>query len=134
MNNLNSKNYNKSRINNHLQYWLENPSSSLDYLSHGLPMDESIIQVISLNKMPLKDHHHWSSFLPPFHVVEEHFTSTVSSDIFTKMVFVILHKLPSVLTPRMRFGDWGFVTISDKTTYMNFSYTIRQGGRKEDLW
>ena len=36
---------------------------------------------MSLEYIPCKYHHHRSSFLPPFHVVEEKFTSTVSSNI-----------------------------------------------------
>ena len=36
---------------------------------------------MSLKEMPWRDHHHRSSFLPPCHVVEEHFASTVSSDV-----------------------------------------------------
>ena len=65
----------------HMPYWLEHPSLSLDYLSHTLPIDESIMEVISLEEMPWEDYHHRSSFLPPFHMVENHFTSMVSYDI-----------------------------------------------------
>ena len=36
---------------------------------------------MSLEEMPWEDYHHRSSFLPPFHMVEDHFTSTISSDI-----------------------------------------------------
>ena len=39
------------------------------------------MEVMSLDEMPSKDHHHRSSFLPHFHMVEEKFTSDVSSDI-----------------------------------------------------
>ena len=39
------------------------------------------MEVISLEEMPWEDYHHRSSFLPPCHMVEDHFTSTVSSDI-----------------------------------------------------
>ena len=38
---------------------------------------------MSLDKMPWKDYHYRSSFLPPCHMVEDHFTSMVSSDIIT---------------------------------------------------
>ena len=41
------------------------------------------MEVMSLEEMPWRDHHHRSSFLPPCHMVEEHFTSNVSSDIVT---------------------------------------------------
>ena len=30
----------------HMPYWLEHPSPSLDYLSHTLPTDESIMEVM----------------------------------------------------------------------------------------
>ena len=57
------------------------PPPSLDYLSHTLPTYESIMEVMSLDEMLWKDHHHWYSFLPPCHMVEEHFYLAVSSDI-----------------------------------------------------
>ena len=36
---------------------------------------------MSLEEMPWEDHHHRSSLLPLFHMVEDHFASNVSSDI-----------------------------------------------------
>ena len=57
------------------------PPPSLDYLSHTLPIDESIMEAMLLDEMPWEDYHHRSSFLPPCHMVENHFASTVSSDI-----------------------------------------------------
>ena len=39
------------------------------------------MEFMPLEEMPWRDHHHQSSFLPPFHMVEEHFTLAVSSDI-----------------------------------------------------
>ena len=77
-------------INNHLSmasypynlpYCIENSTLSLDYLSHTLPIDESIMENMSLEEIPWRYHHHRSSFLPPCHVVEEHFSSTISSDV-----------------------------------------------------
>ena len=68
----------------HLPYWLENPSPYLYYLSHTLPMDESNMEVMSLEEMPWEDYPHRSSLLPPFLMEEDHFTSTVSSDIVTE--------------------------------------------------
>jgi len=62
------------------------PPPSLDYLSHTLPYDESIMKVMSLDEMPWKDHHHRYSFLPHFHMVEEQFASVVSSYIITSSV------------------------------------------------
>ena len=67
----------------HLSYWLETSPSSLDYLSHTLPSDESIMEVMSLDEIPWKYHHHRSYFLPPCQMVEEHFASNVSYDIVT---------------------------------------------------
>ena len=63
----------------HMPYWIETPPS-IDYLSHTLPIDEYIMEVMSLEEMPWEDHHHRSFFLPPCHMVEDHFTSSVSSD------------------------------------------------------
>ena len=54
---------------------------NLTYLSHTLPFDESIMEVIPLDDIPWKDHHHRSCFLPHCHMVEEKFASTISSDI-----------------------------------------------------
>ena len=39
------------------------------------------MEVMSLEEMPWRYHHHRSSFLPPCHVVEEHFSLEVSSDV-----------------------------------------------------
>ena len=49
------------------------------------------MEVISLKEMPWEDYHHRSSFLPPCHMVEDHFTSTVSFDI-------VLNPQSSILT------------------------------------
>ena len=54
----------------HMPYWLETLST-----------DESIIEFMSLDEIPWEDYHHISSFLPPRHMVEVHFTSTVLSII-----------------------------------------------------
>ena len=66
------------------------PPLSLDYISYTFPSDESIMEIMSLEEMPWKDHHHRSSFLPPCHVVEEHFTSVVSFDVLTNPQSLIL--------------------------------------------
>ena len=65
----------------HMPYWLKHPSPYLDYLSHTLPTDESIMEVMLLEEIPWEHYHHQSSFLPPCHMVENHFASMVSSDI-----------------------------------------------------
>ena len=41
----------------HLPYCLE-IALSLDYISHALPSNESIMEVMSLYEIPWKDHHH----------------------------------------------------------------------------
>ena len=64
-----------------MPYWIETPPPSPDCLSHTLPTNESIMEVMSLKEMPWEYYHHRSYFLPPFHMVEDHFTSMVSSDI-----------------------------------------------------
>ena len=40
----------------HLPYWID--PLSLDYLSHTIPYDEYIMEVMSLDEMTWKDHHH----------------------------------------------------------------------------
>ena len=47
-----------------LPYWLEPPLPYLDFLLHTLPSDDSIMEVISLDEITWKDHHHRYSFLP----------------------------------------------------------------------
>ena len=74
----------------YMPYWLEHPSPSLDYLSHTLPTDESIMEVMSLDEMPWEYYHHRYSFLPPYHMVENHFASTVSSNIVLNSQSLIL--------------------------------------------
>ena len=39
------------------------------------------MEVMSVEEMPWKYHHHRSCFIPPYYVVEDHFTSVVSSDV-----------------------------------------------------
>ena len=41
------------------------------------------MEVMSLDEIPWKYHHHRSSFLPHFHMVEHKFAIVVSSDIVT---------------------------------------------------
>ena len=75
----------------HMPYWLERPSPSLDYLSNTLPTNDYVIEAMSLDEMPWEDYHHRYSFLHPFHMVENHFASTVSFDI-------VLHPQSPILT------------------------------------
>ena len=65
----------------HMPYWLKHSSPSLDYISHTLPTDESIMEVMSLDEIPWEDYHQRSSFIPACHMEEDQFTSMVSSDI-----------------------------------------------------
>ena len=72
------------------------PSPSLNYLSHKLPIDESIMGVMSLDEMPWEDDHNRYSFLPSSHMVEYHFTSMVSSDIvLNPQSLIITHSVDS---------------------------------------
>ena len=45
---------------------------------------------MSLEEIPWRYHHHRSSFLPPCHVVEEHFSSVVSSEVVKEPHSLIL--------------------------------------------
>ena len=45
---------------------------------------------MSLDEMNWEGYHHRSYFLPPFHMVENHFASTVSSDIVLHPQYLIL--------------------------------------------
>ena len=42
----------------HLPYWLDSLPPSLTYLFHTLPFDESIMEVMYLDEIPWKYHHH----------------------------------------------------------------------------
>ena len=66
----------------HLPYWLETPPY-IYYILHTLPSNETIMEVMSLDEIPWKHHHHRSSFLPNLPMVEDHFGTMVSSDIVT---------------------------------------------------
>ena len=64
-----------------LPSWLSSPPPSFDYVSNTFPSDESIIEVMSLDYLPWKDHHHQSSFLPDLAIVENNITSLVHLEI-----------------------------------------------------
>ena len=53
----------------HMQYLLEHLSRSLDHLSHTLLIDDSIMEVMSLDERTWEYYHHRSSFLAPCHMV-----------------------------------------------------------------
>ena len=65
-----------------LGYWLHS-LPSLYHIFQTLPSDESIMEFMSLEEMSYKHHHHQSSFLPSYHMVEDHFETMVSSNIVT---------------------------------------------------
>ena len=46
-----------------LPSWLGSPPPSFDYLSKTFPSNESIMDIMSLEDLPCKYHHHQSSFL-----------------------------------------------------------------------
>ena len=48
------------------------------------------MEVMSLDMIPWEDYHHRSYFLPPCHMVENHFASMVSSDIVLNPQYLIL--------------------------------------------
>ena len=60
-----------------LPYWLDLSSPYLDDILQPIPSDESIMELMSLDEIPWKDHHHWSSFLLSYQMVEDHFETLV---------------------------------------------------------
>jgi hypothetical protein len=51
--------------------WLDSLSSSIDYISHIFPSDESIMEMLSIDDLPWDDNHHRSSFLSPLEEVQD---------------------------------------------------------------
>jgi hypothetical protein len=45
--------------------WFNSLSSAFDYISQIFPFDESIMEMLSIDKVPWDDNHHRSFFLPP---------------------------------------------------------------------
>ena len=62
----------------HLLYWLEPSLPTLDYLTHTFPSDDSIMEIMSADELVWEDHHHISSFLPNFNLVEVDFVSFIT--------------------------------------------------------
>jgi hypothetical protein len=54
---------------------LNSLSSSFDYISPIFPSDESIMEMLSIEKLPWDDNHHQSPFLPPFEEIQEYIHS-----------------------------------------------------------
>jgi hypothetical protein len=50
---------------------LSSLSSVIDYISPIFPSDESIMEMLSIDKLPRDDNHHRSSFLPPCEEIQE---------------------------------------------------------------
>ena len=65
----------------HLPYWLEPSLPTMDYLSQNFLLDESIIEIMSMNEPVWEDHHHRSSFLPNTSSVDNDFVSLSGTDI-----------------------------------------------------
>ena len=42
----------------HLPYWLEPSLPTLDYLTQNFPLDESIMEIMSVNEPICEDHYH----------------------------------------------------------------------------
>ena len=75
-----------------LPSWLGSPPPSFDYLLNNFPLDESIIEVMSLEELPWKYHHHQSSFLPYLTTFETHIKSRISPNVVDNQQTPILTK------------------------------------------
>ena len=64
-----------------LPSWFSPPPPSFDYLSKTFPLDEYIIEIMILEDLPWKDHHHRSSFLPILATVENNIASLVPPEV-----------------------------------------------------
>jgi hypothetical protein len=54
-----------------LPSWLYFLSSTFDYFLHIFPLDESIIEMLSIKEAPWDENHHHSSFLPSLDEIEK---------------------------------------------------------------
>jgi hypothetical protein len=61
--------------------WLNSLSSTIDYISPIFPSDESIMEILSIDKLPWDDNHHRSSFLPPREEIREDIHSIFPPDV-----------------------------------------------------
>ena len=78
------------------------------------------MEVMSLEEMPWEDYHYRSSFLPPFHMVEDHFTSTFSSDI-------VLNPQSLILTRSVDFEE----NLCNITKTMPIDISVKPGVPKK---
>ena len=65
----------------HLPYWLEPSLPVRDYLSKTFPLDESIMEIMSMDESFWEDHHHRYMFLPKTSLVNHYYTSLFPADI-----------------------------------------------------
>jgi hypothetical protein len=61
--------------------WLDSLSSAIDYISHIFPLDESIMEMLSIDDLPWDDNHHRSSFLPPLEEIHQDIRSVFPPDV-----------------------------------------------------
>jgi hypothetical protein len=60
---------------------LSSLSSAIDYISPIFPSDESILEIIQIDKLPQDNNHHRSSFLPPCEEIWEDIHSISPPDV-----------------------------------------------------
>jgi hypothetical protein len=60
---------------------LDSLSSTFDYILQMFPLDESIMEMVSIEEAPWDDHHHHSSFLPSLDEIEKDISSIFPTDI-----------------------------------------------------
>jgi hypothetical protein len=56
-------------------------SSGFDYISHIFPLDESIMEIISIEEVPWDENHHRSYFLPPLEEIQKYIHSISPPDV-----------------------------------------------------
>jgi hypothetical protein len=89
-----------------LPSWVGYPPPSFDYLSNTFPSDESIMEIVSLEELLWKDHHHRSSFLPDLATVEENIKSIVPpKDVDMSQSPILTHHVLSK-------GNLGNITLT----------------------
>jgi hypothetical protein len=64
-----------------MQSRLSSLSSAIDYISPIFPFDESILEMLRIDKLPRDNNHHRSSFLPPREEIREDIHSISPPDV-----------------------------------------------------
>jgi hypothetical protein len=64
-----------------LPSWLDSLSSTFYYILQIFPLDESIMEMLSIEEAPWDDNHHRSSFLPSLDAIEKYISSIFPTDI-----------------------------------------------------